>query len=78
MAEDNQIDRIAGLVLDGDEYSTLRWEVHYIPSQDISPIVLKIFLEGRFGREGYGLSLIGNAMYQLWSSDPLTQVKKNH
>lgn len=77
-AEDNRIDRIAGLHLNGDEYLTLRWEVHYIPSKEINPILLKLFLEGRFGSDGYGLSLIGNAMYQLWSPDSLTQVKNQH
>lgn len=77
-AENNRIDRIAGLHLDGDNYLTLRWEVHYIPSKEMNPILLKMFLEGRFGRDGYGPSLIGNTMYQLWSPKPLTQVKHHH
>ncbi|KAG6368333.1 hypothetical protein INS49_002538 [Diaporthe citri] len=32
-----------------------------------------MFLDGRFRRDGYGLSLIGHAMYQLWSPDSLSQ-----
>lgn len=77
-AEENRIDRVAGLHLDGDEYLTLRWEVHYIPGKEIHPILLRMFLEGRFGSDGYGLSLIGNSMYQLRSPKPLTQVKHHN
>lgn len=73
-SEDNKIERIAGLHLDGDWYLRLGWDIHYFPSQEINPILLKMFLEGRFGRDGYGLSLIGNNMYQVWSPDSLTPV----
>lgn len=72
--EDNQIERIGGEHLDGDEGLRLGWDIQYFSSQEINPILLKMFLEGRFGRDGYGLSLIGHTMYQLWSPDPLPQV----
>ncbi|POS74533.1 hypothetical protein DHEL01_v207068 [Diaporthe helianthi] len=66
-AGDNRIQRIAGLHLDGDGYFRLGWEIQYFSSQEINPILLKVFLEGRFGRDGYGLSLIGHDVFQLWS-----------
>lgn len=77
--EDNQIERIAGVHLDGDEYLRLGWEIQYFSSQEINPILLRVFLEGRFGRDGYGLSLIGNTMYQLWlpGGEQLTQVSNS-
>lgn len=77
-AEDNQIERIAGVHLDGNQYYRLGWDIQHFSSQEINPIILKMFLEGRFRRDGYGLSLIGHAMYQLWSPESLTQVKYNH
>lgn len=73
-AEDNKIERIGGVHLDGDEYLRLGWEIQYFSSQEINPILMKMFLEGRFGRDGYGLSLIGYTMYQLWSPDQLPEV----
>lgn len=73
-AEDNQIERTAGVHLDGDQYFRLGWDIQHFSSQGINSILLKMFLEGRFGRDGYGLSLIGHVMYQLWSPNPLTQV----
>lgn len=76
-AEDNQIERIGGVHLDGDRYYRLEWDIQHFSSQEINPILLKMFLQGRFGCDGYGLSLIGHAMYQLWSPDSLTQVKQH-
>lgn len=78
-AEDNQIERIAGIHLDSDGYLLLGWEIQYFSSQEINPILLRMFLEGRFGRDGYGLSLIGNTMYQLWSpaDEQLTQASNS-
>ncbi|KAI7774199.1 hypothetical protein LA080_009189 [Diaporthe eres] len=73
-AEDNQIERIAGVHLDGNQYYRLGWDIQHFSSQEINPIILKMFLEGRFRRDGYGLSLIGHAMYQLWSPESLTQI----
>lgn len=77
-AEDNQIERIAGVHLDGNQYYRLGWDIQHFSSQEINPVILKMFLEGRFRRDGYGLSLIGHAMYQLWSPESLTQVKCYH
>lgn len=70
---DNQIERIAGDPLDGEQYSCLGWDIQFFSSYGINAILLKTFLAGRFGRDGYGLSLIGH-MYQLWSPDSLKQV----
>lgn len=77
-AEDNQIERIAGVHLDGDRYFRLKWDIQHFSSQEVNPVILKMFLEGRFGSDGYGLSLIGHVMYQLWSPKPLTQVRDHH
>lgn len=77
-AEDNQIERIGGVHLDGDRYYRLGWEMQYFSSQEINRILLKTFLEGRFRSDGYGLSLIGHAMFQLWSPTSLTQVQYYH
>lgn len=71
---DNKIERIAGDPLDGEQYSCLEWDIQYFSSYGINAILLKTFLAGRFGRDGYGLSLIGH-MYELWSPDPLKQVR---
>lgn len=72
--EDNQIERIAGLHLDGDQYSSLKWDIHFFSSQEINPIIMKIFLEGRCGHNGYGLSLLGHVKYQLWPPCSLIEV----
>lgn len=71
---DNQIERIAGDLLDGEQYSCLEWDIQYFSSEGINRIILNTFLAGRFGRDGYGLSLIGNHLYELWSPESLKQV----
>ncbi|KUI57385.1 hypothetical protein VP1G_04663 [Cytospora mali] len=76
--EEYRIEYIAGQHLDGEEYYRLEWDVQYFSSQEIDREALKTLLHGRYGQNGYGLSLIGLSTYQLWAPDGLTQADLDH
>lgn len=73
--EDNRIDRIAGLHASGAMYTTLGWDVQYLPRDGILTEVLEAFLKKRFGENEFGLSLLGTSDYQIWAPDYLTHVR---
>lgn len=74
--DDNKIEYIGGQHHSGERYLKLKWEVYYIGSYAMNRDRFKNFLEERFGKKGYALSLIGISTFQLWAPERLRQVRR--